>query len=127
MLRRGLDTPPVRENGPPGHAAILHGPSFDAYAVLYRKQEGAPMSQASLVEVERDGAVARVWLNRPEQHNALAVEVGAALVDALRGLKDDPRCRVVVFGGRGASFCAGADIAVMKASANASYEDNLLE
>jgi len=80
-----------------------------------------------VVELERDGAVARVWLNRPEAHNALAPELGAALVDTLRALKDDARCRVVVLGGRGASFCAGADIAVMKASANAAYDDNLLE
>jgi methylglutaconyl-CoA hydratase len=80
-----------------------------------------------VVELERDGVVARVWLNRPEAHNALATELGTALVDALRALKDDARCRVVVLGGRGPSFCAGADIAVMKASANAAYDDNLLE
>jgi methylglutaconyl-CoA hydratase len=80
-----------------------------------------------VVELERDGVVARVWLNRPEAHNALATELGTALVDALRALKDDARCRVVVLAGRGPSFCAGADIAVMKASANAAYDDNLLE
>jgi len=85
------------------------------------------MPQGPLVELERDGAVARVWLNRPEAHNALATELGAALVDTLHGLKADTTCRVVVLGGRGPSFCAGADIAVMKASANASYDDNLLE
>ena len=85
------------------------------------------MPQVSLIDLERDGAVARVWLNRPEAHNALAVELGAALVEALHALKDDASCRVVVLGGRGPSFCAGADIAVMKASANASHQDNLLE
>ena len=85
------------------------------------------MPQVSLIDLERDGAVARVWLNRPEAHNALAVELGAALVDTLHTLKEDATCRVVVFGGRGPSFCAGADIAVMKASANASYHDNLNE
>jgi len=85
------------------------------------------MPQGPLVELERDGAVARVWLNRPEAHNALATELGAALVDTLHDLKADTACRVVVLGGRGPSFCAGADIAVMKASANASYDDNLLE
>ena len=85
------------------------------------------MPQVSPIELERDGAVARVWLNRPEAHNALAVELGAALVEALHALKDDASCRVVVLGGRGPSFCAGADIAVMKASANASHQENLLE
>ena len=33
----------------------------------------------AFVEVERQGAVARVWLNRPEQHNALYAELGAEL------------------------------------------------
>jgi methylglutaconyl-CoA hydratase len=80
-----------------------------------------------LVEVERQGAEARVWLNRPETHNALSPELGAALIAALESLSRDPHCRVVVLGGRGPSFCAGADIATMKSSANASYEDNLAD
>jgi methylglutaconyl-CoA hydratase len=81
----------------------------------------------ALVEIEREGALARVWLNRPEAHNALARELGAALVDALAKLAGDASCRVVVLGGRGPSFCAGADINAMKASANASFIENIAE
>lgn len=81
----------------------------------------------SLVDVERAGPVARVWFARPEQHNALSPELGAALVEALHTLAHDDTVRVVVLGGRGASFCAGADLAVMKASANASFDENLAE
>ena len=81
----------------------------------------------AIVEIECQGAIARVWFNRPEKHNALSAEVGTALVAALRGLAADDRCRVVVLGGRGASFCAGADLDAMKASANASFEANLAE
>jgi len=81
----------------------------------------------ALVNVERDGAVARVWLDRPETHNAISVELGDALTRSLDTLRGDASCRVVVLGGRGPSFCAGADIGVMKASANASYEENLAE
>ena len=81
----------------------------------------------ALVEVVREGAVARVWFNRPEAHNALSAELGAALVEALAALRDDAGCRVVVLGGRGPSFCAGADIGAMKASAAASYDENLAE
>lgn len=80
-----------------------------------------------LVEVERQGPVARLWFNRPEVHNALSAELGAALVEALGGLWDDDSVRVMVLGGRGPSFCAGADIGAMKASANASFDDNLAE
>jgi methylglutaconyl-CoA hydratase len=81
----------------------------------------------ALVDIEREGAVARVWFNRPEAHNALSAELGEALVAALAGLRDDAACRVVVLGGRGPSFCAGADIGAMKASANASHAENLAE
>ena len=81
----------------------------------------------ALVEVERQGAVARVWFNRPDVHNALSPELGAALVESLGALRGEAAIRVVVLGGRGPSFCAGADIGAMKASANATYDDNLAE
>jgi methylglutaconyl-CoA hydratase len=80
-----------------------------------------------LVEVVRDRGVARVWLNRPEQHNALSPELGAELTRALEALAADDDARVVVLGGRGPSFCAGADIGAMKASGGALFEDNVAE
>jgi methylglutaconyl-CoA hydratase len=85
------------------------------------------MTPSDLVQLERAGPLVRVWLNRPEAHNALSVELGTALIDTLRSLKSDASCRVVVLGGRGPSFCAGADISVMKASAAATYEENLVD
>ena len=79
------------------------------------------------VEIERQGPVARLWFNRPEAHNALSAELSGALVEALGLLWDDESVRVLVLGGRGPSFCAGADIAAMKASADATFDDNLAE
>ena len=79
------------------------------------------------VEVVRDGAVARVWLNQPERHNALAPELAAGLVEAFTSVAADDAVRVVVLGGRGPSFCAGADIAMMKAAAGATFEQNVDE
>ncbi len=81
----------------------------------------------AVIEVERADAIARVWLNRPEQHNALTPELGAALAEAFHALARETAVRVVVLGGRGPSFCAGADIATMKASAGATFEQNLAE
>ncbi len=81
----------------------------------------------AIVEVVREGAVARVWLNRPERHNALSLELSAALTDAFVSLGADQGVRVVVLGGRGPSFCAGADIEMMRASAAATFEQNLAE
>jgi methylglutaconyl-CoA hydratase len=81
----------------------------------------------SLIEIEREGPVARVWFNRPDVHNALSPDLGAALIEALRTLAHDDAIRVLVLGGRGPSFCAGADIGIMKASADASFDANLAE
>lgn len=78
-----------------------------------------------LVEVERQGALARVWFNRPEVHNALSAGLGAELAAALHALAADDAVRCVVLGGRGPSFCAGADIGEMQANAGATFEQNL--
>jgi enoyl-CoA hydratase/carnithine racemase len=64
---------------------------------------------ASPLELERDGAVLRVWLNRPELRNALDTATLEALTDLYQGLQRDFQTKVVVLGGRGPSFCAGAD------------------
>ena len=79
------------------------------------------------IEVARDGPVARIWLDRAERHNALAPDLVAGLTDACHVLGHDDEVRVVVLGGRGPSFCAGADIGAMKASADASFDENLKE
>ncbi len=81
----------------------------------------------SSLEVVREGPVARVWLNRPEQHNALSAELVAELAAVFHELAHDASVRVAVLGGRGPSFCAGADIAAMKASAVATFEQNVEE
>src|SRR6187549_1998990 len=82
---------------------------------------------ANLIELVREGPVAHVWLHRPEQHNALSPELGAELVSTLHTLAHDASVRVVVLGGHGPSFCAGADIAAMKASARKTFDENLAE
>jgi enoyl-CoA hydratase/carnithine racemase len=70
--------------------------------VAGRRAEG-PLS------LERDGAVLRVWLDRPERRNALDTATLEALTALYLGLQRDFQTRVVVLGGRGPSFCAGAD------------------
>jgi len=59
--------------------------------------------------VEEDGPIVRVWLDRPESLNALdttTLEEVAAVFDGLTTRFDVP---VVVLGGRGRAFSAGAD------------------
>ena len=56
-------------------------------------------------------------------HNALDPEMGTQLISALK-LESDPKVRAVVLMGQGKNFCAGADIAYMRKTADFSKEQN---
>ncbi len=63
-----------------------------------------------LVLYEIDGAVAFITMNRPDKRNALSTPLKAALIEAFRRAEADDDVAVVVLGGKGKTFCAGADI-----------------
>jgi len=63
-----------------------------------------------MVDVESEGGVTRIFLNRPEKVNALDSAHLEALLLALRSLERNQEMRVVVLGGRGKAFCGGADV-----------------
>ncbi|VVE62283.1 enoyl-CoA hydratase [Pandoraea anapnoica] len=62
------------------------------------------------IEVETDGPVTLVTLARPTRRNAVDRHMATALRDALLGFEQDENARVAVLCGKGASFCAGADL-----------------
>ncbi len=62
------------------------------------------------VLLSRDGAVATITLNRPEQMNALNAELLDALVEMGEAVANDASIRCVVVTGSGRAFCAGGDI-----------------
>ncbi len=66
-----------------------------------------------LVQVERDGGLATVTLNRPDQRNALSLELMERLIGALAEIREDPDVRAVVLAGAGPAFCAGHDLGEM--------------
>jgi len=63
-----------------------------------------------MVELVRDGGVARIFLNRPQKVNALDSALLDALAVSLSSLGGDDSLRVVVLAGRGKAFCGGADV-----------------
>ena len=71
---------------------------------------------SELVLVERDGPVAVVTLNRPDQLNALSDELMEQLITALVDLDRDDDVRCIVLGGSERAFAAGADIAELAKS-----------
>jgi methylglutaconyl-CoA hydratase len=74
--------------------------------------------------VERDGHVLRITLARPDRRNAFDAALIAELAEAF---VDVGRARAVVLAGEGASFCAGADVDWMRASAKLSYDENVAD
>lgn len=81
---------------------------------------------SSMLRVERDGAVARIALARPEVRNALNAELIAELRAAFDGLAGEPpeALRAVVLAGDGKAFCAGADVEWQRAAMLLSMEEN---
>jgi methylglutaconyl-CoA hydratase len=76
------------------------------------------------LDIQRQGAVARVWLNRPDVRNAFNDAVIAELTTAFRSLGADATLRAIVLGGHGKAFCAGGDLNWMRAMADYSWEQN---
>ena len=68
--------------------------------------------------------VVTLALDRPEAKNALSAALLAELTAALEALAGDPGVRAVVLTGAGSVFCAGADIAEMRAAGEAAPEAN---
>ncbi len=77
------------------------------------------------LEIELDGPVATIWMNRPDLHNAFDQDLIAELTAACKALDDDDDVRVVILAGRGKSFSAGADLNWMKRAADNGIDDNL--
>jgi methylglutaconyl-CoA hydratase len=81
---------------------------------------------SEVLRVDREDAVARVTLNRPEVRNAFNADLIASLRSTFEALATEPPAtlRAVVLAGEGKSFCAGADIEWQRASIGLSVEDN---
>ena len=69
--------------------------------------------KSDVLTVERDGPVATLWLDRPEQRNAMGPAFWADLPLAMAELDEDPEVRAVVLAARGRHFTAGLDLATM--------------
>ncbi|MDP5070657.1 MAG: enoyl-CoA hydratase-related protein, partial [Congregibacter sp.] len=56
------------------------------------------------LELECEGSIARLWLNRPEKLNPLSLQTLEELALAATKLNSDAKIKVVVIGGRGRCF-----------------------
>jgi len=75
------------------------------------------------IRVTRDGAVARITLDRPAERNAMTPRMGREIVAAVAELNADDDVRVVVVTGAGKGFCSGANLATLGAETGEATED----
>ena len=77
--------------------------------------------------IERRGAVATIWMDRPEVFNAFNEQLIAELAAACAELDADASVRVVVLAGRGKHFSAGADLNWMRRASDSTEAENLAD
>jgi methylglutaconyl-CoA hydratase len=80
-----------------------------------------------MLQVRIENGVARVTLDRPELRNAFDDALIKELQGAFEDIQAEPKARVLVLGGNGPAFCAGADLNWMKRMAAYGYEENLAD
>lgn len=66
--------------------------------------------------VEREGAIARITLNRPDAGNAIDLVLAQALATAAEECAGDTSVRCVVLAGAGRFFCVGGDVPAFAAA-----------
>lgn len=74
------------------------------------------MTGAESILVTRDGALARVTLNRPASLNAMGFEMGGRWRDVARELTADETVGAIILDAAGPAFCAGGDVLEMATS-----------
>lgn len=77
------------------------------------------------VERSHQDKIATVTMRRPEVHNAFNTQLVNDLQTAFTDLSTDTQLHAAVLTGDGPSFCAGADLNMMKDSAAFTQEQNL--
>jgi methylglutaconyl-CoA hydratase len=81
----------------------------------------------TVLRVVRDGATARVTLQRPDVRNAFNAELIAELRAAFDHLGSDASVRAIVLDGAGKTFCGGADVNWMRGSLELSEAANVAD
>lgn len=80
-----------------------------------------------VVSVVLKDAVLTVTLNRPQVHNALDPKLISRLTTVFGEIGEMEDVRVVILTGSGRSFCAGADLATMRAAADYDFQQNFTD
>ena len=78
-----------------------------------------------LLREDHDSGIAILTLNRPQQRNALSVDLMAVLQAEIDAIKDDKSVRVVIIAANGPAFCAGHDLRELRANSERHFYEAL--
>ncbi|NNF87116.1 MAG: crotonase/enoyl-CoA hydratase family protein [Acidimicrobiia bacterium] len=76
---------------------------------------------AGVVTIEESGPVATVWLDRPEERNAMGADLWSELPETMESLGENPAVRVIIIASRGDHFTVGLDLKEFGAALMASF------
>ena len=79
------------------------------------------------IEVQRDGHIGWIRINRPERLNAFAGTMRAQLLDGLGRLETDDQVRCIIITGVGRAFSTGGDMGVLAELAESGDRDAFRE
>ena len=79
------------------------------------------------IRINIDNHIAHVILTQPEKHNAFDDSVIRDLTNAFELVTKDPNIRVLVLGGEGKTFSAGADLEWMRRMSDYNEIENLTD
>lgn len=77
------------------------------------------------VELNIEGRIATVTLNRPDKRNALNAALVEELTTVFHELSKPGACKAIVLTGAGEAFCAGADLSSLQEMQQADMTQNL--
>ena len=80
------------------------------------------MTAYETIEFERDGAVGRLRLARPDRLNAFTIAMWHDMRELGLELRDDPALRVLIVSGQGRAFSSGIDTTVFTSGSTDSIE-----
>ena len=83
--------------------------------------------KSTFLTVEAAGPVATITLTQPEVRNAFSDEVIADITKAFQFVGQQEQVRAVVLAAEGPAFCAGANLNWMRAMADYTREENLVD
>lgn len=83
---------------------------------MTKEPGGVRMPETDVLLIEQRGPVLLVTMNRPNQRNALNVELRNALRETFDAFDAHPELQCAVLTGNGPAFCAGGDLKEMAAT-----------